>query len=180
MRGVDESAPDSENGMNKIERRGLTSSRQVERTTPVDVEPPPGSWLVTPRRWYTHHGIYAGNGRVVHYAGLSRSWWRRGPVEVVSPADFCGGKSLWIKRAPADGHMGQLAVQRALSRLGENRYRVMTNNCEHFCAWCLDGESRSAQIERWLAWPRAMAAAMLDRLTEILGTGSRTLAGFKQ
>ena len=43
-------------------------------------EPPMGAHLVTPRRRYCHHGIYVGDGKVVHYAGLSRSL-RRGPVE---------------------------------------------------------------------------------------------------
>jgi hypothetical protein len=32
--------------------------------------------------------------------------------------------------------------------LGENRYRVLTNNCEHFCAWALRDERRSMQVER--------------------------------
>jgi hypothetical protein len=38
---------------------------------------------------------------------------------------------------------------------------MVTNNCEHFCAWCLHGESRSEQIERIFALPRAVAAALL-------------------
>ena len=33
-------------------------------------EPQPGSHLISPRRGYTHHGIYVGDGKVVHYAGL--------------------------------------------------------------------------------------------------------------
>jgi hypothetical protein len=38
-------------------------------------------------------------------------------------------------------------VQRARSRLGECHYDLLNNNCEHFCNWCLRGESRSLQIE---------------------------------
>jgi hypothetical protein len=38
-------------------------------------------------------------------------------------------------------------VLRARSRLGERRYDLLNNNCEHFCNWCLLGESRSQQIE---------------------------------
>jgi hypothetical protein len=37
---------------------------------------------------------------------------------------------------------------RAQSRLGENRYRALSNNCEHLCEWCIHGENRSRQIER--------------------------------
>jgi hypothetical protein len=42
------------------------------------------------------------------------------------------------------------------SRLGEHSYRIPTNNCEHFCEWCLNGASRShrttcsdAYAKRW-------------------------------
>src|SRR5688572_2008093 len=37
-------------------------------------------------------------------------------------------------------------VERARSRLGESRYRVLTNNCEHLCAWALRDELHSAQV----------------------------------
>jgi hypothetical protein len=165
--------------MNKTGRGYLAGHRQVELTAPVDAELPLGGWLVTPRRGYTHHGIYAGNGLVVHYAGLARSL-RWGPVELVSLAEFCGGSGLWIKEVSNASYLGQQAVKRAFSRVGENRYCVVTNNCEHFCAWCLYGESRSPQIERWLAWPRTMAAAMLGGFIQIFPITPRTLAALKQ
>ncbi|MNL50817.1 NC domain protein [compost metagenome] len=44
-------------------------------------------------------------------------------------------------------------VKRALSRVGENRYRVLTNNCEHFCNWCLYGRSTSNQVRVFLTHP---------------------------
>jgi hypothetical protein len=40
----------------------------------------PGAHLVSPRRGYTHHGIYVGGGRVVQYGGLVQGL-RRGSVE---------------------------------------------------------------------------------------------------
>ena len=43
---------------------------------------PTGSHLVSPRRFYLHHGIYLGGGEVVHYSGFSSSF-RAGPVEVI-------------------------------------------------------------------------------------------------
>jgi hypothetical protein len=37
--------------------------------------------------------------------------------------------------------------------VGEDCYRLFTNNCEHFCEWCLRGEPRSYQVEAWLVRP---------------------------
>ena len=143
--------------------------RRVGRpTSPSLGELPLGCWLVTPRRGYMHHGVYVGNGLVVHYAGLSRSW-RRGPVEVISLSEFSPGESLWVRRTPAARHAGPPAVRRALSRLGEDAYRLLTNNCEHFCAWCVEGDSRSLQVERWLARPRAIVLAIVARIAQAFG-----------
>src|SRR5271154_5681814 len=54
-----------------------------------------GAHLATSRRWYIHHGIYVGSGKVVHYSGLS-GYWRSGPVEEVTLSDFASGHSVWI------------------------------------------------------------------------------------
>ena len=37
-------------------------------------------------------------------------------------------------------------VNRALSRLGESRYDILTNNCEHFAIWCKTGVRESYQL----------------------------------
>jgi hypothetical protein len=37
-------------------------------------------------------------------------------------------------------------VQRALGRLGENKYNLVFNNCEHFAIWCKTGISESHQV----------------------------------
>src|SRR5258707_3386998 len=106
-----------------------------------------GTHLVTSRRGYTHHGIYVGRGMVVHYAGLSRLL-RSGPVEEVTMAQFSMGWPVGIVRDRESTYSPQEIVLRARSRLGENRYSVLRNNCEHFCNWCISGRSRSIQVER--------------------------------
>src|SRR5258707_11780449 len=67
--------------------RGLPGAEGLLVTEP---EPPMGAHIVTERRGYTHHGIYVGAGKVVHYAGLSRGL-RRGPVEEISLSRFAAG-----------------------------------------------------------------------------------------
>lgn len=125
----------------------------------MDYSLPVGAHLVTPRRGYAHHGIYAGAGRVIHYAGLSRSL-RRGPVEEVSLERFANGRGFQIKHHGATRFTGQQVVARARSRLGEDSYRLLTNNCEHFCEWCICGNNRSAQVEVWLPVRRAVRSRL--------------------
>ncbi|HTT13693.1 MAG TPA: lecithin retinol acyltransferase family protein [Burkholderiaceae bacterium] len=120
---------------------------------------PLGAHLVTRRFGYTHHGIYVGGGRVVHYAGLSRAT-SRGPVEEVSLADFACGRGISMQAEPDARYCADTIAARARSRLGEDRCGVIRNNCEHFCSWYLRGESRSEQIERVLAMPRAVTNAL--------------------
>jgi hypothetical protein len=58
-----------------------------------------GSHLVTPRRDYPHHGIYAGDCKVVHYSGLAQGM-RRGPVEEVPLARFARGTVISLRLIP--------------------------------------------------------------------------------
>jgi len=136
-----------------------------------------GAHLVTPRRGYSHHGIYVGGNRVVHYAGWSRAALTCRPVEEVSLDDFADGRGLRVRAdspacyAPAD------VVARARSRLGEDRYRIASNNCEHFCHWCLSGENRSAQVERLFGWMSAATAAWGRMARVVFGSGLKPQVG---
>ncbi len=124
-----------------------------------DEEPPIASHLVTPRAFYTHHGIYAGNGRVIHYSGLAYGWGR-GAVEDVPLERFAHGHSIRVRRDQRRFDPGAV-VERARSRLGEHSYRILTNNCEHFCAWALRDENRSSQVERLCSVPRMIREAIV-------------------
>jgi len=110
----------------------------------------PGTHLATSRRGYVHHGIYVGAGMVVHYAGLSR-FLHSGPVEEVTIARFSRGRPVRIIESSESRYSPPEIVRRARSRLGENDYQVLRNNCEHFCNWCISGRSYSTQVESTLA-----------------------------
>lgn len=129
-------------------------------------EPPVGAHLLTPRRAYIHHGIYVGRGRVVHYSGLSRGL-RTGPVEEVSLNEFARGRPVWISLEDASAADPEEVVRRARLRLGENRYRVLTNNCEHFCEWCIRGEPRSYQVDALIASCRGVRQKFVWLLSHV-------------
>jgi hypothetical protein len=127
---------------------------------PLEAEPVLGAHLVTQRRGYAHHGVYVGNGKVVHYAGLCGSA-HRGPVEEVTLARFAAGHAIGVRPHPCPRYASDEVVRRARSRLGENHYRLLTNNCEHLCTWCLFGEGRSQQVETCLTHPRLALCAIV-------------------
>ncbi|MGF6446963.1 lecithin retinol acyltransferase family protein [Paraburkholderia youngii] len=141
-------------------------------TTSSTIDLPIGAHLVTQRHGYEHHGIYVGNGRVVHYSGFAGSA-HRGPVEEVELARFASGHSMSVRATPSAIYVGAEAVSRARSRLGENRYRLLTNNCEHFCAWCLLGESRSDQVDCCLRHPSTGVRALLCLVKAFVESGAR-------
>ncbi|VWC74555.1 hydrolase [Burkholderia lata] len=114
---------------------------------------PLGAHLVSDRGCYSHHGIYVGDGRVVHYAGLCTSL-HRGPIEEVTLERFADGHAVRVMPHPSAAYAGRTAVLRARSRLGEDRYRLLTNNCEHFCTWCVEGTGHSEQVRTCVMHPR--------------------------
>lgn len=140
--------------------RGL---RSCDRPLDAEGEPPLGAHMVTPRRGYTHHGIYVGGGRIVQYGGLS---WRlrRGPVEEVPLSQFSQGRPVWVRVVGSHWFDQHEVVRRARLRLGEDRYSVLTNNCEHFCEWCVRGEHRSYQVDDRIAGYRGLLLHLIELL----------------
>ena len=93
-----------------------------------------GNHIYVNRGGYTHHGIYCGDDRVIHYDG--------GKIREVSLSTFAQNHHVSVQKHhhsyPADR-----VISRANKRLGEKKYNLVFNNCEHFAAWCKVGRSRS-------------------------------------
>lgn len=103
--------------------------------------------MVRRSRWYWHHAIDLGDGTVVHYAG------GRGDTRVVArePWDaFALGGQVVIRQHRA-GLPADLIVARALDSLGEHRYSLVRNNCEHLATWCSTARRSSSQVRAYTA-----------------------------
>ncbi len=99
-------------------------------------------------RWgYQHHGIELGDGTVVHYAGLADGL-SSGPIALTSRIRFARDSKIQVREHRRRPFNRSEVCVRALSRLGEDRYNLVTNNCEHFATWCVTGRARSRQIRR--------------------------------
>lgn len=81
---------------------------------------------------YTHHGIYIGEGKVIHYLASSVTY---DTLDV-----FRAGYKVRLKEDSIACYSAEEIVDRANSRLGENEYNLVFNNCEHFCRWCRCGK----------------------------------------
>lgn len=148
-------------------------ARPFRRLRPLEA-PAPGAHLITPWLGFAHHGIYVGEGKVIHYGALVYDLIRK-PVEEVTLATFAGGRPVFLVQHESLPFDVPTIIERARSRLGEQRYRLLTNNCEHFVEWCLYDVQRSFQVERALDFPRFMGEriqAALARLgARLLGSG---------
>lgn len=132
--------------------RVCTERRRVHALAPGQL-PPVGAHLMTPWLGFTHHGIHAGAGRVIHYGALMYDIIRR-PVEEVTLEAFAEGRPVYVIEHTEVCFESSEIIRRARSRLGEKRYKLLTNNCEHFVEWCLHDVPRSFQAETALAYPR--------------------------
>lgn len=93
---------------------------------------------------FDHHGIDLGDGTVAHY--LEGSQILRSPLE-----EFRRGETeTVVTYDPARLSPTGVTLRRAMGRLGEQRYNLVFNNCEHFAIWCKTGRHRSTQVEDWL------------------------------
>ncbi len=136
------------------------------------MKPKIGDHLKSSRGIYTHHGIYVGNGRVIHYSGLADGL-QSGPVEEVSLEEFSAGHSYEIVEHPNRKFSREESVRRAKSRIGENAYSITGNNCEHFVNWCIEGDHKSEQVDRGTT----VASGGLSATAGIVGRAAVASAG---
>ena len=127
--------------------------------------------LQTPRQHglFNHHGIDLGDGTVAHY--LEGREILRSSLEA-----FSRGQPIAPVSYPEGGCSAPgVTLRRAMGRLGEQRYNLLFNNCEHFAHWCKTGRHRSSQVEDWLHTSSLGALALGQFLPAAVLTGARVL-----
>ena len=116
---------------------------------------------------FKHHGIDLGDGTVAHYLE-GREILRS------STDEFSQGQPLSVIKH-ADASPVRVTLQRAMSRIGEQNYNLLFNNCEHFATWCKTGRHRSGQIdsvlERARHWSGLMPSALMRGLELLVQRG---------
>lgn len=92
---------------------------------------------------YTHHGIDYGDDTVIHYTGEML----QGVISRTSIDSFASGNKVFVRQYHIYDS-SDLVIQRAESRLNEDKYDLIFNNCEHFATWCKTGKHESEQVNR--------------------------------
>ena len=98
------------------------------------------------RLLYSHHGIYAGEGTVIHYKGAEKE--KKDPVIRKTDMDefLSGGK---LKRRDYKKRLTHPETLRiAGEHLSDNGYSLAFNNCEHFATYCATGRKKSTQVRK--------------------------------
>ena len=97
-------------------------------------------------RLYSHHGIYAGEGTVIHYKGAEKEK-KDAVVRKTDIENFLNGGKMkrrdYKKRLP---HTETLRIAR--DQLSNSGYSLAFNNCEHFAAYCATGKKKSVQVRK--------------------------------
>ena len=114
-----------------------------------------GAHLIVKYFGYSHHGIYAGKGRVIHYSGLAHFIKKR-PIEITTLEKFAHGKTIHVRQYDQPKFKNRQVVRRMRTRMNENNYHLIINNCEHLCSWAITGIESSPQVVK-----------MMNRLTTI-------------
>ncbi|MGF1494555.1 MAG: lecithin retinol acyltransferase family protein [Microcoleaceae cyanobacterium] len=102
-----------------------------------------GRHLFIRRGLYSHHGIYVGNDRIIHYGEEQSSLMPQ--ICKTNFIEFCSGQEVFVRVYFGNFFSCEEIVARANSRLGEDEYNLQFNNCEHFASWCITGKSDCQQ-----------------------------------
>lgn len=105
-------------------------------------------------RLLAHHGIYAADDCVIHFASLNQLN-RLDPASariiVTSLEDFLQGGCLEVacynSVEQEKRRTRTQIVNQALLKVGEGGYDLISNNCEHFANECEFGYKKSSQVQ---------------------------------
>ena len=103
---------------------------------------------------YKHYGIYLGDNKFINYT--------RQTVEILTFENFVKEDKKIFKvdtqkvknflsnyfKNEIHEYTNEETIKRAKSRLGEKKFNLISNNCEHFVYWCKFGVNYCSQTGR--------------------------------
>ncbi|CAB3992783.1 Hypothetical predicted protein [Paramuricea clavata] len=126
--------------------------------------------LFSSEKYYYHHGVYLGNGKVAHIAGENKA--------DAKPC-ICDLHQFWkgaldgkLYRVEFHSSVEILPVEKTLTKAQEvladpskwPGYQLHNNNCETFATWLTTGIHRSAQVTQAVSFAVNNAIGSLERI----------------
>jgi hypothetical protein len=93
---------------------------------------------------YSHHGIYAGLGKVIHFKGAVKE--KKDPVVIITDVDNFLNRGKLRRREYKNRLHPPETLRIAREHLSKKGYSLTFNNCEHFATYCVTGKMRSRQV----------------------------------
>ncbi|MCJ7595270.1 MAG: lecithin retinol acyltransferase family protein [Desulfobacterales bacterium] len=143
------------------ERTAETKTVREKRGNLTEADLLPGDHICARRtsRFYTHHGIYMGDGKVIHVTGSIRE--KVDPeVRETDLSTFLKGGTLKrrqykVRLPPSE------TIRIAKRHISDKSYSMIWNNCEHFATYCATGKRKSRQVRRALSGLSTVAAGVI-------------------
>lgn len=105
----------------------------------------PGDHIKVYHGIYTHHGIDCGDGTVIHYkGGLDQKI--NAVISRTAKRIFSSGREIFVVNYK-ECLPPESVMKLAYSRLNENNYHLLFNNCEHFAMYCKTGQFENNLID---------------------------------
>uniref|UniRef100_A0A7S0E9Q2 phospholipase A2 n=1 Tax=Hanusia phi TaxID=3032 RepID=A0A7S0E9Q2_9CRYP len=121
-------------------------------------------------RALTHHAIYLGDGKIMHFTGgvtdKANATCKIDSLRTIYNYGKDKGMQVEVVEHPVDALPREVIVQRAKSRVGETGYNLFSKNCEHVVNWCIRGEMHSLQIQRLRSDPLGLGKEILQEQLE--------------
>ncbi len=142
----------------------LSSPYPITELTPTEIwaykTPVRGDHIRVNRGMYNHHGIYITDDEVIHFSSEDddnilgsdnqvlrtdiTGFLRNGRLEV----------KIYTQEEIADLFPVEDIINWARACVGDERYHLVFNNCEHFANYCTLGKHHSGQVSRFLGGGR--------------------------
>ena len=115
--------------------------------------PTPSQVIRTKVKFYYHYGIFINENEVIQFGLPDDPGKPADQIKVLSTDIYtflCGGEiEVGVPNSEEQKKMRSKdeIIKTAYSRIGENGYDILHNNCEHFVNSCVFGESNSAFLD---------------------------------
>ena len=103
-----------------------------------------------------HYGIYLGDDQVIEYGSqkdILKTNKEEVKVQVSSMMDFLDGKNVLVGKLSLVEKIKRNGVNKTIelakARIGEAKYDLLENNCEHFVYECVFNKHYSSQAKSY-------------------------------